>query len=160
MSDAKPKIRRITKENKSETDKHFDKKCSINQIENDINKNSTDEKIIKLDFQNLKKNNQFGIGNCQFELVNRKKAKFFCVMADSLNYLSTASSYNSDNNTDNEEIKNLKNTNSNQESTIDILNLKISELTKSNKFLNDLNESLKKQVNKLIIIFIIEIQKG
>ena len=81
-------------------------------------------------------------------------------MADSLNYLSTASSYNSDNNTDNEEIKNLKNTNSNQESTIDILNLKISELTKSNKFLNDLNESLKKQVNKLIIIFIIEIQKG
>lgn len=47
-----------------------------------------------------------------------------------------------------DEVKRVKKENNEKDSTIDILNLKISELTKNNKSLNELSENLKDQINK------------
>jgi len=47
-----------------------------------------------------------------------------------------------------DEMKKLKSEISEKEGTLDILNLKIDELTKSNSNLQNLNESLKEQMSK------------
>ena len=47
-----------------------------------------------------------------------------------------------------DDVRKLKKELNEKESTVDILNLKINELTKNNKSLNDLNDNLKYQINK------------
>ncbi len=148
LTESKPKIRKIRRIVKTENIMELNSSIPLrDQIlkHNDLKDESKQSKIEeKLDPVKL-----YSITSTYFETLAIKKPKIISltiINTENLSYLSSCDKYTKPDYFD--DIKNLKNMIINNESTIEILNIKISELTKSNNFLNELNDKLKDQLSK------------
>jgi hypothetical protein len=148
LAESKPKIRKIRRIVKTENIKELnssiplrDQVLNNTDLKEDLKQPKIEEKINPTKI--------YSITSTYFETLAIKKPKVINltkINSESLNYLSST---DKDINPDYfDDIKNLKNMIMHNESTIEILNIKISELTKNNTFLNELNDKLKDQLSK------------